>query len=165
MEFETRLQRAIQRGVHQAHTQQEEAAAKKMSEDELRSLHTRHRLNLSEKIESCIQHLPAHFPGFQYETIYGERGWGGAISRDDIQISQGGKRNNQFSRLEMTIRPFSSMHVLDLTAKGTVRNREIYNRKHFEQLTEVDPDNFVELIDLWILEYAEIFATDSSKSK
>jgi len=165
MEFKARLQRAIQRGVHHAHAQQEEAAAKKMSEDELRSLHTRYRLNLSEKIESCIQHLPAHFPGFQYETIYGERGWGGAISRDDIQISQGGKRNNQFSRLEMTIRPLSSMHVLDLTAKGTVRNREIYNRKHFEQLTEVDPDNFVELIDLWILEYAEIFATDSSKSK
>ena len=71
----------------------------------------------------------------------------------------GGKRNNQYSRLEMTIRPFSSAHVLDLAAKGTVRNREIYNRNHFEALDEADHDNFAELIDLWVLEYAEMFAS------
>ena len=64
----------------------------------------------------------------------------------------------------MTIRQFSSAHVLDLVAKGTARNREVYNRNHFEQLDEVDPDNFAELIDLWILEYTEIFATNWSKS-
>jgi len=164
MEFEERLQRAIQRGERRGNAQQEQADAMRLSEDELRSLHTKYRLSLSEKIESCIQRLPNHFPGFQYETIYGERGWGAAISRDDIEITRGGKRNNQFSRLEMTIRQFSSAHVLDLVAKGTARNREVYNRNHFEQLDEVDPDNFAELIDLWILEYTEIFATNWSKS-
>ena len=48
--------------------------------------------------------------------------------------------------------------MLDLAAKGTVRNREVYNRNHFEKLDEADPDNFAELIDLWILEYAELYA-------
>lgn len=158
MEFDERLQRAIQRGYGRGDVRRQEVAAKQFSEDELRSLHTKHRLSLSEKIESCVQRLPNHFPGFQYETIYGERGWGAAISRDDIEMA-GGKRNNQYSRLEMTIRPFSSAHVLDLAAKGTVRNREIYNRNHFEALDEADHDNFAELIDLWVLEYAEMFAS------
>ena len=158
MEFDERLQRAIQRGYGRGDVRRQEVAAKQFSEDELRSLHSKHRLSLSEKIESCVQRLPNHFPGFQYETIYGERGWGAAISRDDIEMV-GGKRNNQYSRLEMTIRPFSSAHVLDLAAKGTVRNREIYNRNHFEALDEADHDNFAELIDLWVLEYAEMFAS------
>ena len=158
MEFDERLQRAIQRGYGRGDVRRQEAAAKQFSEDELRSLHSKYRLSLSEKIESCVQRLPNHFPGFQYETIYGERGWGAAISRDDIEMA-GGKRNNQYSRLEMTIRPFSSAHVLDLAAKGTVRNREIYNRSHFEALDEADHDNFAELIDLWVLEYAEMFAS------
>ncbi|MCH2127646.1 MAG: hypothetical protein MK179_00820 [Pirellulaceae bacterium] len=158
MEFDERLQRAIQRGYGRGDVRRQEVAAKQFSEDELRSLHSKHRLSLSEKIESCVQRLPNHFPGFQYETIYGERGWGAAISRDDIEMA-GGKRNNQYSRLEMTIRPFSSAHVLDLAAKGTVRNREIYNRNHFEALDEADHDNFAELIDLWVLEYAEMFAS------
>jgi len=164
MEFEERLQRAIQRGYGRGDARRAEAAAKQMSEDELRTLHTKYRLSLSEKIESCIQGLPNHIPGFQYETIYGERGWGAAISRDDIEMERGGKRNNQYSRLEMTIRPFSSAHVLDLAAKGTVRNREIYNRNHYEKLEEADDENFAELIDLWILEYAEIFAINWSNS-
>ena len=158
MEFDERLQRAIQRGARRADERRDKDAADRLSEDELKSLHSRYRLSLSDKIEACIQRLPSHFPGFQYETIYGDRGWGAAISRDDLDIGRGGKRNNRFSRLEVTIRPFSSAHVLDLAAKGTVRNREVYNRNHFEQLVEADPDNFAELIDLWILEYAELYA-------
>ena len=61
----------------------------------------------------------------------------------------------------MTIRPFSSVHVLDLAAKGTIRNKEVYNRSHFEKLNEVDTDNYVELIDLWVLEYAELYSARS----
>ncbi len=69
-----------------------------------------------------------------------------------------GQRSNQYSRLEMTIRPFSSLYVLELTAKGTIRNREVFNRNHFEKLEDADQDNFIELIDHWVLEYAELFA-------
>ena len=63
--------------------------------------------------------------------------------------------------LEMTVRPYSSLHVLDLAAKGTIRNKEVFNRNYFEKLSEVDPDTFAELIDLWVLEYAEQFAATS----
>ena len=46
-----------------------------MGEEEVKRLHTQYRLQLAEHIETCMQHLPHHFPGFQRETIYGERGW------------------------------------------------------------------------------------------
>ncbi len=61
----------------------------------------------------------------------------------------------------MTIRPLSESYVLELTAKGTVRNKEIFNRSHFQLLTEADPQSFSEMIDLWILEYAELYAAKS----
>ena len=50
------------------------------------------------------------------------------------------------------------MHVLDLTAKGTIRNKEVFNRSFFEKLADVDLDKFRELIDVWVLEYAELYA-------
>jgi hypothetical protein len=58
----------------------------------------------------------------------------------------------------MTIRPFSSYHVVDLSAKATIRNKEVFNRNHFEKVEEADPTTFVELIDVWVLEYAELYA-------
>jgi hypothetical protein len=62
----------------------------------------------------------------------------------------------------MTIRPFSSSHVVELTAKGTIRNREIFNRAHFELIHEVDEQTFINLIDVWVLEYAEQYAAASA---
>ena len=56
------------------------------------------------------------------------------------------------------MRPASSMHVLDLAAKGTIRNKEVFNRNYFEKLEDVDLDKFIELIDVWVLEYAELYA-------
>ena len=160
MDFEQRLKKAIQRGQRRGDERKKEAAQEAMSLEELKSLHSSYRLSLSEKIERCLRQLPNHFPGFQFETVYGESGWGAAVIRDDIKIGQRGRRNNQYSRLEMTIRPFSNAHVLDLAAKGTVRNREVFARNHFEKVDEADCDNFTELIDLWVLEYAELYAAE-----
>ncbi len=157
MEFEKRLQKAIQRGQKRSVERSREAHAKALTEDELKSLHTQYRLQLSEHIESCLEQLPQHFPGFRYETIVGERGWGAACWRDDVGAEQGSRRNF-YSRLEMTVRPFSSYHVLDLAAKGTIRNKEVYNRNYFEELSDADPEKFIELVDVWVLEYAELFA-------
>jgi hypothetical protein len=58
----------------------------------------------------------------------------------------------------MLVRPFSSTHIIELAAKATVRNKEIFNRSHFQFLNQIDVDSFRELIDLWALEYAEQFA-------
>ena len=58
-----------------------------------------------------------------------------------------------------TVRPYSpSLHVLELAAKGTIRNKEVYNRVHYQLLTEVHMEQFAEMIDLWVLEFAELYA-------
>lgn len=158
MSFDERLQKAIQRGQRRSEAAQREAAAQALSEEELKRLHTQYRLQLSEQIEQYIQQLPHHFPGFTYETIYGDRGWGAACRRDDIRLLPGGRRENDYSRLEMTIRPFSSYHVVELAAKGTIRNKEVFSRNYFERIADADPVKFAELIDVWILEYAELYA-------
>lgn len=157
MDFEHRLQKAIERGQKRKQDAQHEARRREMTEQEIKSLHTQYRLLLSEHIESHIKKLSNHFPGFRYETIYGEKGWGAACSRDDLELSSG-KRTNQFSRLEMTIRPYSSVGVLELAGKGTIRNKEAFNRVHFEPVPDADPQDFLEMIDLWVLDYAEQYA-------
>jgi hypothetical protein len=157
MEFEHRLQKAIERGHKRKQAELHEAQRRELTEQETKSLHTQYRLLLSEHIETCLKKLAHHFPGFQYETLYGDRGWGGACNRDNLEII-GGRRASLFSRLEVTIRPYSSASVLELHAKGTIRNKELFNRLHFEPIGDVDPQDFLELIDLWVLEYAELYA-------
>lgn len=161
MDFEQRLSKAIQRG----HRTSEEKALvkdkKQLTEDELRSLHSQFRLPLTEQIESCLRRLPDHFPGFQYSTVMDEKGWGAEVRRDDVGAGSDGKRANFFSRLEMVIRPFSKSHVVDLAAKGAIRNKEIFNRSHYQRLTEADLETFAEMIDLWVLEYVELYAAKS----
>ena len=157
MEFQKRLEKAIERGQRASDARSRAEHEQALSEDELRRLHSQYRLHLSEHIERCLGELPNHFPGFHVERIFGERGWGAALKRDDLAI-QSGKRANFFSRLEVAIRPYSPLHVLELNAKATVRNKEAYNRTHYSPLAEVDVTSYEELIDLWVLEFAEIYA-------
>jgi hypothetical protein len=160
-DFEQRLQKAIERG-HRTSTARARAKAEEaMSAQELRRLHTQYRLELSEHIEQCLEKLSRHFPGFRFETVVSDRGWGAAVSRDDLDVRAGRRRTNYFSRLEMLIRPVSEVYVLDLAAKGTIRNKEIFNRNHYQRLADVDVTSFTELIDLWVLEYAELYAAKS----
>ena len=154
MDFQERLAKAIERGQHLGHQQELARQEQALSEEELRRLHAKLRLPLTERIEGCLKRLPDHFPGFQYSTVMNDRGWGAAVSRDDV----GTGRSTFFSRLELVVRPFSSSHVLELSAKGTIRNKEIYNRTQYQRLTEADVDMFANLIDLWVLEYAELYA-------
>ena len=155
--FHERLEKAIQRG-QRSHDDHERARAEQsLGEEELKRLHSQYRLELSEHIEACVKQLPQHFPGFRYEGLIGERGWGAAISRDDFSLEDG-RRANFFSRLELVVRPFSTLHVLELAAKGTIRNKEIYNRNQYQVLADVDIALFRELVDRWVLEFAELYA-------
>jgi len=157
MKFEDRFSKAVERGQHLGERRAAEAAQRALNEEELRRLHSQYRLEISERIEACLQQLPRHFPGFRIEPIYGDKGWGAAAVRDDL-IVESGRRVEYFSRLELTIRPFSPLGVLDLAAKGTVRNKEIFNRNHFEKLADADLDGFASRIENWTLEYAELYA-------
>jgi len=159
MDFSERLGKAVQRGRSRAADVRGQAAAEAQSEEELRRLHTNYRLDLSEHIEECLARLPDHFPGFEFQRIADDSGWGAAAQRDDIQIT-GGHRENYFSRVELVIRPPGQYMVLDLAGKATVRNKEIFRRNHFQQLAEVDLHSFVQLIDNWTLEFAECYAAE-----
>jgi hypothetical protein len=159
MDFEQRLKRAIQRGQHQKDLKGRVAAQKEMSEEEFRQLHSAIRLELTEKIEKGLRKLADHFPGFRYQTIVSEDGWGARISRDDFAIEDG-RKSNVYSRLELLIRPFSEAHIVELVAKGTIRNKEIISRNHFQFLDKADVDSYKELIELWILEYAEKYSSE-----
>jgi hypothetical protein len=157
MDFQQRLEKAIQRGQRSHDADARARAEQAIGEEELKRLHSQYRLQLSDHIEQCLRQLPQHFPGFRFETLVGSRGWGAAISRDDLSLSDG-RRENLFSRLEVVVRPFSTSRVLELAAKGTIRNKEIYNRNQYQLLSDVDTASFRELVDRWILEYAELYA-------
>lgn len=158
--FQERLEKAIQRGQRTHDDRERSRAEQALDEEGLKRLYSQYRLELSEHIEACVKQLPQHFPGFRYEGLVGERGWGAGISRDDL-VLEDGRRANYFSRLEMVVRPFSSSHVLELAAKGTVRNKEIFNRNQYHRLGDVDIASFRETIDRWILEFAELYAAKS----
>jgi len=161
MDFQERLDKAIERGHRTGSAKERAEAEKAVNEKEFQRLHTQYRLELSERIEACVKQLIDHFPGFRLKTIVDEKGWGAGVSRDDIRVTSDRRRTTNFSRLEMVIRPYSSYHVLDLAAKATVCNKELFNRSHYQLLTEVDPTSFHELIDLWVLEFAEQYAARS----
>ncbi len=159
-EFESRLDAAIARGKKRAEWKASQQRQKELSEEELRRLHTSYRLSLSDRIEIAIHGVSDHFPGFRQESLFGEIGWGSACYRDDLRIDSG-RRTNMYSRLEMVIRPYSDLRVLDLKGKGTVMNRELFNRSHYLPVGEVDIEEFEQLIDTWAIEYAEMYAAKS----
>lgn len=160
MDFDDRLKKAVQRGKLRGDETLRKQREKELSEQEVKQRHSQYRLELSDHIEKCMQRLPNFFPGFQYETVFGDRGWGGACHRDDLDTSTTGRSGNLYSRLEITIRPMSKYPILEMTVKGTIRNKEVYSRKHFSELENVDLDVFVQLIDNWIIEFAELYAAE-----
>lgn len=160
MEFHERLEKAIQRGHRAGDARARARAERELNEKEIARLHSQYRLDVSERIERCLRQVSDQFPGFRFETLYGEKGWGAAISRDDLRVHDQ-RRTNLFSRLEMVIRPPNEYQVLELAAKGTVNNREVFNRSQYQQLTEVDLTTFHEWVDNWSLEFAELYAAKS----
>ena len=160
MEFKERLHRATERGQQAKDAKAAEAAAEAMSEEEWRRLHSGYRRQLTDHIETCLRQLAENFPGFNFETVVDDKGWGAAVRRDDLSLSAG-RRQNLFSRLVLTISPYSEYKVLDLQAKGAVRNKENFSRNHYELLKEADLDSFQQLIEHWTLDYAEHYAAGS----
>ena len=158
MEFQERLQRAVERGQQARDTRSREAAAKALSEEESRSLHSQYRLELSERIGEYLGQLVDQFPGFQFESIVGEDGWGAVVNRDDIALSDSGQATNLYSRMQILIRPFSEGRIVEMVTKATIRNREVFNRSRYQMLGQVDLESFAENIDLWVLEYAELYS-------
>jgi len=160
MDFQERLNRAIDRGHQRGSERAQEEAQRALTEKELQRLHSQVRLELCERIEHCLADVVDRFPGFRTESIVDDRGWGAAISREDIRLKRDQPRQTSFSRLEFIVARLSPSMIIDVSAKGTVANREVFRRSHFQRLAEVDMHAFTELLDLWVLEYAERFAAE-----
>jgi hypothetical protein len=160
-DFNARLESAIERGRRRAQHQTSEERRKELSEEELKRLHTSYRLTLSEQVETAVHRVADHFPGFRTEAVFGEEGWGEACYRDDLRM-EAGRRTSLYSRLELVIRPYNDLRVLDLKGKGTILNREVFNRSYYAKIAEVDPEEFSQLIDTWAIEYAELYSAKSN---
>lgn len=158
MDFESKLEQAIERGQTRGSAQSDAQKRAEATKEEIRNKHNEFRLNLSEHIEVCLKKLSAHFPGFEYETIYGEKGWGGAIKRNDLTRGPNGRAGSFFSRVEITVRPQNEFNVVNIAGKGTIQDKEIFSWNHFEEIFEAKQDAFEGVIDKWVLQYAEQFA-------
>lgn len=158
MDFNKRLQHAINKGRAAKDEELQQEVGKKMTEEEFRNLHLKYRLELTDHIDDCLKKLTDHFPGFQFKTLMEEDGWGSRITRDDVSIGSKQRAQSLYSRLEMVVRPFTDTHIIELVAKATIRNKETYNRSHYQFIAEVDMQSFQDLLDLWILEFAEQFS-------
>lgn len=153
MDFDKQLQSAIERGKNRGDAEAEAKREKTLSKEELRNRHTEFRLKLSEHIEAGMRKLGEHFPGFDYETIYGEKGWGSGLSREDLR--RGGP---YYSRVEVMVRPINEFNVVNISGKGTILNKEVFNWNYFVDIVDSELKDFEEKIDSWILMYAEKFA-------
>jgi hypothetical protein len=158
MDFEDRLQRAIQRGQQSKSTSERQRQQAEMTDEECKSLHARLRLELSEHIEQCLKRVADAFPAFDFQTVVSGDGWGAKITRDDIDGGAGRPITKRYSRLEMLVQPYTSSRILSISARATIRNKEVFSRNHFQFLAEADLDGFRELINQWVLEYVEKFS-------
>lgn len=156
-EFEDRLKAAIERGKNRGQRAQEELAQQQATVEQLRRQHTQIRLTISEHIESIVKRLADYFPGFRYENVFGESGWGAACWKDSLHLEMGQKRS-RYSRFEMVIRPVNDFLVIDLHAKGTIDNREVLTRNYYQPVAEADTQHFLKLADAWALSYAELLS-------
>jgi hypothetical protein len=161
MDFEKRLERAISRGETARTTKQRAQTDRELTDEQFHSEHTRCRLELSEQIETGLRKLADYFPGFRFDSVVSDEGWGARISRDDISLGPGRSSATEYSRLEILVRPFSAAHIIELVGKGTIRNKELFHRNHFQFLTQVDLQSLRDTADLWVLEYAETYAARS----
>jgi hypothetical protein len=157
MNFKDRLRSASQRGQQARDSKVRQETAEQLSKEESRRVHTGLRLELSEHIEYCLQQLADNIPGFRFETIANDKGWGASVSRDDLSLNRR-KRESFYSRYVLLVSPFSKYQVLDLVAKGTIRNKDNFHRHHYQLLKDVDMESFREMVELWTLDYAEGYA-------
>lgn len=163
MNFDQRLERAIERGQRQRDADSRERTLQAMTEEECKNLHSKSRLELSEHVEACLRKLADYFPGFDYETLMSADGWGARIRRDDLAPGAAGTKGlvHYYSHVEMLIKPYSAARIVELVARGAIRNKEVLSRSHFQQLSQVDIEVFKDVIDQWVLEYAERYSARS----
>jgi len=159
MNFEDQLEKAIQRGQQRNVKREQDRKKKTLDADEIKLRHNEFRLHLSEHIESSLNQLAERFPGFEYDIIYGTKGWGGAIHRTDLTRGPDGKAGSFFSRIELTVRQHNEYNVVNIAGKGTIADKELFSWNHFEDIDEATFESFEEKLNNWMIQFAEQFAS------
>lgn len=158
MDFNQRLQRAVERGQSRRDAELRAQSQAAMTEEQLRALHSQSRLELSDHFEAGLHKLADTFPGFAFQTVATPDGFGAKVSRDDLRSRGGKPLTHEYSHLEFLIRSYSPRHVFEVSCRGAIANKEVLQRTHYQVLDRLDMDTFREQVDHWILEYAEKFA-------
>ncbi len=151
-----RLQDAIHRGQRLAN-EKANSDGDGWTPEKLKNLHNKYRLELSSHIENVMRQIVDQLPGFNLETLFGEKGWGAAIHRDDLFLTKK-QRENHYSRLEIFVRPINDYAIVDLASKATIRNREVWNRNFFHPVIEADVETYREQINRWAVQFVEQFS-------
>ncbi len=158
MDFNERLQRAVERGQTRRDAELRAQTQALMTEEQFRTLHSQSRLELSDHLEAGLHKLADTFPGFSFQTVATPDGFGAKIIRDDLRSRGSKPLAHEYSHLEFVIRSYSPRHLLEISCRGAIANKEVLQRTHYQVLNRLDTDTFREQIDHWILEYAEKFA-------
>ena len=158
MDFHDRLQRAVQRGEQRRSESARNQALEQLSEEESKALHAQARAELSDHIESNLKHLAETFPGFEFQTVLSNDGYGAKVRRDDLRSRGGRPMTHEYSHLELLVRSYSSARILEVVCRGAIANKEVLSRSAFQFLNQLDLDSLQQQVDQWVLEYAERFA-------
>jgi hypothetical protein len=161
MDFDQRLEKAINRGFRKKDAAEQELERQRLTEEECRSLHSRARMELSAHVNTGLSKLVDHFPGFDFQEVVSADGWGGKVARDDLAGAPGKPMSRLYSHLEVLVKPMSSARIVELGVRGAIRNKETLSRSHYQRLDELDLETFKDVVDQWLLEYAEKFAMSS----
>ena len=159
MNFEDQLEKAIQRGQQRNLKREQDRKKQTLDADGIKSRHNEFRLHLSDHIESSLKQLAERFPGFDYEIIYGTKGWGGSIHRADLTRGPDGRAGSFFSRLELSVRPLNDYAVVNIAGKGTIADKELFSWNHFEDIGEATFETFEQKLNDWMIQFAEQFAS------
>jgi len=134
MDFEDKLEQAIQRGQNRNTAENKAKKESELSKEAIRNRYNEIRLNLSDHIEQGLK------------------------SRNDLDRGPDGKAGSFFSRVEMMVRPQNEFDVINIVGKGTIRDKEMFVWNHFDGIAESDQAQFIQMIDNWLLQFAEQFA-------
>lgn len=160
--FRDRLRKAMRAGADaQAEREADERHARQ-HEHKLRGLYDRYEDQLCDHIQSCLKELCGEWPGFRLGPAGMQKGRGYAISRDDRGRSPGGRVDRRYSRLEIAVRPYSRHQFLEVLAKGTVRNKEVFRRGDDDRVETADSGLLKKFIERVVLEFARRYAEGQS---
>lgn len=157
MDFGERLQRAVDRGKQRRLAADRQQELAQLTEEESKALHAQARVNLADHLEACLQRVADQFPGFEVLSVLSPEGFGGKITRDDLN-RRGRELAHQYSHLEVIIRSYSPARILEIVCRGAIANKEVLQRSYYQPLQQLDLDVFESQIDQWVLEYAEKYA-------